>query len=126
MPNEKDPPVSINLGNIANGAMVELFEEELPKILANINDTNTKATAKRTMTLTIEFQPDADRIVTSPTIGITLALAKRQKVTNARMFIGKGEDGKLYALTADPRQMHIFTPAAPKEVPKPLEFTRSS
>lgn len=49
------------LQNIADGAAVELFGHELEKIAANIVDPNTKATAKRKVTLTFEFTPDEDR-----------------------------------------------------------------
>ena len=41
----------VNLGSIARGALMELFEIEIAKLAANIADTKTKATKERRLTL---------------------------------------------------------------------------
>ena len=43
---------------MARGAFVERVDLEMAKVIDNILDANTKPTAKRKLTLTIEFQPD--------------------------------------------------------------------
>lgn len=46
---------------MARGAILERVDYEMAKILDNILDANTKATAKRKMTLTLTFAPDDER-----------------------------------------------------------------
>lgn len=43
------------------GAFIERINYEMPKIIANCLDPNTKAKAKRKMTVTFEFCPDENR-----------------------------------------------------------------
>jgi hypothetical protein len=58
---EKKKLESVNLGSIARGAAMEIFELEIAKIAANIADPNTKASKKRKLTLEFTFTPDSDR-----------------------------------------------------------------
>ena len=46
---------------MARGAFVERVDYEMHKVIDNILDPNTKATAKRKITLTIELVPDDER-----------------------------------------------------------------
>ena len=46
---------------MARGAIQERADYEMSRLLANILDVNTKATAKRTLTLTLELKPDDTR-----------------------------------------------------------------
>lgn len=46
---------------MARGAIQERADYEITRIIDNILDCNTKATAKRKLTLTIEFSPDDER-----------------------------------------------------------------
>lgn len=50
-PLEQDGPVSLNIGNICGGAVPELFEHEIAKMMENIADVNTDPEAKRSLTL---------------------------------------------------------------------------
>jgi hypothetical protein len=52
---------SLNLGNLNNGAGLDLFERLQAEVLANIRDPNTAATTKRKLTLEFEYAPSADR-----------------------------------------------------------------
>ena len=45
---------------MARGAFEERVDYEMDKVIQNILDLNTKATAKRKITLTIELTPDDD------------------------------------------------------------------
>ena len=60
---------------MARGAFVERVDYEMHKVIDNILDPNTKATAKRKITLTIELTPDDERrqIQVSVTAKSTLA-----------------------------------------------------
>lgn len=44
--------------SMARGAFEERVDYEMDKVIQNILDPNTKATAKRKITLTIELTPD--------------------------------------------------------------------
>lgn len=46
---------------MARGAFLERTDYEMSRILENILDANTSATAKRKLTITLELKPDDDR-----------------------------------------------------------------
>ena len=48
----------INMETFANGAFTEQINRELKKVTENIQDPNTDATAKRKITVMIEFKPN--------------------------------------------------------------------
>lgn len=60
---------------MARGGVLERVDYEMPKVLENIFDANTKPTAKRKLTITIELTPDDDRqtIAVNYTVKPTLA-----------------------------------------------------
>jgi hypothetical protein len=120
MPAENEPS-TISLLNLNEGAAVLKFDDALAKMLKNIADPNFKAMAKRTITLTVDLYPDEDRIGLASKVSCGTSTPKNLPAVS-RMYVGKGDDGRLYALTSDPRQMNIFNPPAPKPVPAPLEF----
>ena len=114
-------PAVICLDNVCEGAAVEAFGIELGKVLDNIHDANTSATAKRSITLEVVIVPKEDRTQLNVAFRCKSSLAGIVPATS-RMFIGKDEHGNLYALDRDPRQASLFTPPKPREVAKPIEF----
>lgn len=46
------------LQTIQNGAVLELFNAELDKVLSNIEDKNTKTKRSRSITIKITIEPD--------------------------------------------------------------------
>lgn len=60
---------------MARGAIQERADYEMSRLLANILDANTSATAKRKLTITLELKPDDTRqnIAVSVTAKSTLA-----------------------------------------------------
>lgn len=118
---EQEEPISINIGNICDGAMVEAFELKLAEVLRNIMDPSTEAKAKREITLRVKFHPKDDRVQINCEFTCETKTAGLMPSTS-RMFVGKDSAGGLYALSEDPRQMNIFTPPAPKEAPAPIHF----
>lgn len=51
----------IDMEKFANGAFTEQINRELKKVTENIQDPNTDATAKRRITVVIEFKPNEAR-----------------------------------------------------------------
>ncbi|WZL82658.1 hypothetical protein QBE53_05980 [Vallitaleaceae bacterium 9-2] len=52
---------NITLETLAGGALAEQFDEEMKKVLENINDPNTDPNAKRSITIKVTLKPDDAR-----------------------------------------------------------------
>jgi hypothetical protein len=61
MPFEQEEYSPVSLATLKNGAAIELFDEELRKVLENIADINTSPTAKREVLLKVSFKPLSDQ-----------------------------------------------------------------
>lgn len=61
--------------SMARGAFEERVDYEMDKVIQNILDPNTKATAKRKITLTIELTTDDER----RTIGVSVTAKSRSQ-----------------------------------------------
>jgi hypothetical protein len=109
-------PITINIGNVCDGAAVDAFELKLRECLENICDLNTPATAARTVTLKVKLKPREDRCQVATEFTCEASLASFEPKV-ARIFIGKDEAGNLYGLKEDPRQLTFFTPAKKQEAP---------
>ena len=125
MQDTQDEAIPINIGNICDGAMVEAFELKLADALRNIMDPSTEARSKREIVLRVKFHPKDDRVQINYEFTCDTKLAGLMPATS-RMFVGRDAAGALYALSEDPRQMHIFTPPAPRAAPAPLPFVSGS
>jgi len=114
-------PQLIDIATVSDGALVEASGLKLAEVLANIADPNTPASSKREITLTLTLTPDVDRTKISTAFTCKAKLASFLPATG-QIFMGKDEDGNLYALDRDPRQRNLFTPPKPKEIREPLSF----
>lgn len=67
--------IASSLIDMANGAIKERLDYEMGRVIQNIGDPNTKAAAKRTITVKITLEPDEERqhIEVSATASSTLA-----------------------------------------------------
>ena len=93
----------ISLETLGQGAAVELFSEELQKVLDNVLDPNTKATAVRSVTLKFIVKPDEDRTFASTALECTAKLAPTRPV-GVPIYIGK-HAGLAVATERDTRQL---------------------
>ena len=79
---------------MARGAFVERVDYEMNKVIDNILDPNTKATAKRKITLTIELAPDDER----QTIGVSVTAKSTLAPTNpvaTSLYVTNDSNGEL-------------------------------
>ena len=76
-----DKDINLTLSEMANGAIQEKLDGELEKVFDNIHDLNTKATAKRTLTIKLDLIPDDARQVVSMNSDFTVKLAPVEGVT---------------------------------------------
>jgi hypothetical protein len=113
----------VNLGSIARGALMELFELEIAKVAANIADSNTKATAKRKVTFELIFQPDQERRGIDVTTRASVKLAGIAD-HSSRIYLGKDTENRPLLFDSDPRQDLLFEPPAEKE--NILDFKQSA
>jgi hypothetical protein len=111
----------LNIGSIANGAAVELFDKSMKAISDNIADKSTDAEAVREITLTFKMKPDEERrrLIVTTSAKCKLAPVSAHKST---AYTGKGDDGEVYVFDADPRQDILFS--APDEETNLLPFNK--
>ena len=93
----------VSLETLGQGAAVELFSEELKKVLENVLDPNTKATATRSVTLKLIIKPDDDRSFASTALECTSKIAPTRPV-GVPIYIGK-HAGQAVATERDSRQL---------------------
>lgn len=100
------PLQTVSLESIAGGAIKELFEAELGRVLENIADINTDPATKRTITINVEFKPGAKRDTADVKLKCGSKLAGILTV-NTHLFMGR-HAGKLVAVENDPKQNNLF------------------
>jgi hypothetical protein len=91
----------IELSNFQHGTITDLFDEELRKVLANIEDENTEAKAERSVTIKIAIKPDKTRRTGEVKVQAYSTLA-RVKPAESFVFFDIDDDGKLAAFEDDP------------------------
>lgn len=101
----------VTLDTIGSGALSELFEAELARILANIADPNTDTATKRVITIAVKFKPNRDRDVADVELSCSSKLAGIMTV-QTQLFMGRHK-GKLIAVENDPRQSSLFDQERP-------------
>lgn len=91
----------IELQTIQNGAILELFDEEFKKVLANIEDENTAPNQERSLTIKIAIKPDKTRRTGEIKVQVSSSLAKI-KPSESFLFFDKDEKGHFSAYADDP------------------------
>ena len=107
---------TINIGNISDGEAMNAFDLYLHKVMENIADLSTIATATRSITLRFDFKPESDRCTVHVEMHCSTKTAPIEKHVS-KMFMGRTQEGALVALDEDPRQLTFWTAPAPKETP---------
>lgn len=105
--------------SMARGAFGERVDYEMDKVIQNILDPNTKATAKRKITLTIELTPDDER----RTIGVSVTAKSTLAATNpvaTALYVTSDGNGELVPQV--PGQMNMD--GTQQEAPKLLKLVQ--
>lgn len=95
----------VELATINNGAASELFQEELKKVLGNINDISVDAEAMREIKLVFKIKPSGDRTSSTVTIEASSKLAAVAKHSGS-MFLST-KLNKIEAFVTNPHQQHL-------------------
>jgi hypothetical protein len=108
----------VELSCFQRGVVIDLFNAELKRVLANIEDENTEAKSERSVTIKIAIKPDKTRRTGEVKVQAYSTLAK-VKPAESFVFFDTDEDGKFTAFEDDPGE----------ELPgisEPIPFTRAS
>ncbi len=73
----------INLEEFAGGALAEKINQALREVTENVQDPNTKATAKRKITCTFTFSPNEQRDLVAASIDVKSTLAPSLGIATA-------------------------------------------
>lgn len=79
---------------MAKGAIEERIDYEMTKIVENIRDESTKATAPRELTVKIKLTPDDNRETIAVSASATSKLAPTTPIMTA-LYLGKDLDGSI-------------------------------
>lgn len=109
----------VNLGSIARGAALELFEKCMADVAKNIADTDTDEEAARTISLTFKIKPESDRRTLHITTSAKTTLAGARDHAS-KVYLGKSTEGQMLLFLEDPRQDVLFE--APKATNNILDF----
>lgn len=88
---------------MARGGFMERVDYEMPKIIENILNANTKSTAKRKLTITMEFVPDDDRTSIVANFSTKIALAPTNPIRTTLYISGEGSTGEMQVVEMVPQ-----------------------
>lgn len=86
--------VRTSIMQMAKGAFEERADYEMSKVIDNILDVNTNATAKRKITLTIELTPDSERKKIHVAVTAKSSLANTHPVATS-LYITNDSNGEV-------------------------------
>jgi hypothetical protein len=96
---------------MARGAFLERADYEMKRVLDNILDPNTSATAKRKMTITVTFEPDDDRKNIFTKVDVKTALSATNAVKTTLYIAGEDSNGTPQVVEMTPQipgQLDMF------------------
>lgn len=118
--------IDLQLSELAEGAIQEKLDGELQKVFANIHDPNTPSTAKRGVTIKLEFKPDDNRQVITVSSDFTTKLAPVEGVsttvlTGRDISTGKVEAHELRSTAPGQTYIDTETGQAKTDIGQPID-----
>lgn len=104
---------------LARGAIMERADYEIAKIIDNILDPNTRASAKRKLQLTIEFLPDDNRQTISVAAVAKSTLCPTNPVATA-LFVSGDNLGEVHAVEMVPNIPGQMDMSGMEQEPAPI------
>ncbi len=93
----------VTLSSLCDGAVEEMFQAELQKVMKNIADPNTAPAAVREIRLSIQIRPSKAREVADVIVSPSSKLAPTMSVDTV-LYMGR-HSGKLVAQEHNPKQL---------------------
>lgn len=109
----------VSLVTLNQGAAVELFDNELKKVLDNIADPQTAAEITREIKLSVKIKPSESRQQAAVQLKIESKCAP-QKPASSSVWFGRVE-GERVAVQTDPNQGKLFDKPDGKVIPMEKE-----
>lgn len=102
--------ITLNLNELADGAIKEKLSKALERVAANILDPNTDQTKVRKVSIGLSFKPDENGVI-KLTSDVKATLAPDVSVTTT-VLIGRGDDGyvEMNELKSGARGQTFFDP----------------
>ncbi len=94
--------MEMSILEMARGAITERVDYEMGRVLQNILDPNTKATAKRKITLTVELNPDDERQTIGVSVTAKSVLAPTTPIKTA-LYASTGSFGEFSVVEMTPQ-----------------------
>ena len=95
----------LKLTTINGGAVEDIFNDELNKVLRNINDLNAEADSVREINIKFKLKPSKDRLTATTSIQATSKLAPHIPIAGSAFFTFDKNKPKAYA--HNPNQMTL-------------------
>ena len=92
----------VSLAELQNGAVVELFDDQLRKVLDNIADINTKPDSVRKIKIELAIKPDKTRKVAETKLSVSASLANIKPWESFMFFEKESGTGKISAFEDQP------------------------
>lgn len=93
----------VDLTTLKGGVVIDMFNEEMQKVLANIADENVKPDEERKITIELSIKPDKTRCTASTKILVHSKLAK-VKPSEGLLYFDVNADGEHEVYENDVRQ----------------------
>ena len=116
-----EQPPEKTLMDMAMGAIRERVDLEMGRVVDNILDPNTKATAKRSLTVTVGFIPDDDRRIIAMETLVKPGLANTNTIKSTLYVAADPKTGEVQVVEMTPQlpgQQSMFG----KEQPQPVQL----
>ena len=109
------------------GAILERVDYEMGKVMDNILDPNTKATAKRKISVTLELIPSADRRTITVQSTAKCSLTPTEPITTSLFITNQPGTGEMVVAEMVPQVPgQLGMDGGEQESPKVLKFTRQA
>ena len=95
----------VALQTLNDGAVVDLFNAEYEKLLAKVNDENTKPDATRSIKIELKVKPEKTRLAAAVQISVTSSLAPIKPAETTIFF--DTDNGELAAFEDNPKQQTL-------------------
>jgi hypothetical protein len=106
------------------GGILERVDYEMGKVLENILDPNTKATAKRKLTVNLEIIPSADRKTITVQTTAKSSLCPTEAITTSLFVTSEPRTGEMVVAEMTPQVPGQYSLEGDvQEAPKVLNFT---
>lgn len=106
------------------GGILERVDYEMGKVLENILDPNTKATAKRKLTVNLEITPSADRKTITVQTTAKSSLCPTEAITTSLFVTSEPKTGQMVVAEMTPQVPGQYSlDGDVQESPKVLNFT---